>query len=224
MTRYSIPAVLALALCLATGVALLAIGPAPARAQAAGACPKTLGGQTTQLTCTCAGSGGGTVWGTDFYTDDSDLCAAAVHAGAIPASGGTVTVLAEPGLESYAGSSRNGVSTSDYGKWSRTILFDFAGTYSNVPACPATYNANGNSWAGVCRCANAGSGTVWGNAIYTADSDLCRAARHAGAIGPSGGVVRVTPWPGLDSYAGTTRNGVTTNSWGSYSYSFKVRR
>lgn len=222
MTRHSIFALVAAGLCLA-GAGLLALAHAPAEAQGAAPCPKTLGNRT-ELTCTCAGGGGGTVWGSDLYTDDSDICTAAVHAGAIPASGGTVRVIAEAGMESYSGSTRNGVTTSNYGEWSRTILFDFVGSYSNVPACPATYNANGNKWGGVCRCGAPGTGTVWGTGIYTADSNLCRAARHAGAIGPGGGVVRVTPWPGLDAYAGSTANGVSTSNWGSYSYSFKVRR
>ena len=222
MTRRSISAFLVLAVCLAAVLLLLTLSAAPAGAQAE-SCPQTLGNRT-ELTCSCSDTSSGSVWGTDFYTDDSNICKAAAHAGAIPASGGTITVRAEPGLERYSGSTRNGVTTSDYGRWSRTIMFDFAGSYQNVAACPGTYNANGTGWAGVCRCAGAGSGSVWGSGTYTADSNVCRAARHAGAIGAGGGVIRVTPWPGLSSYPGSTSNGVTTSTWGSYGASFKVTR
>jgi len=44
----------------------------------------------TPFTCVCSAQKmqEGAVWGTDTYTDDSRLCRAAVHAGAIPAAGG----------------------------------------------------------------------------------------------------------------------------------------
>ena len=40
----------------------------------------------------------GTVWGTDFYTDDSAVCPALIHAGALSASGG----VAKPAVSSCA--------------------------------------------------------------------------------------------------------------------------
>ncbi|MFP2957848.1 M57 family metalloprotease [Myxococcus sp. 1LA] len=72
----------------------------------------------TQITCTCGAVSGGAVWGTDIYTDDSNACAAAVHAGAIPSTGGTVTVTIQPGQSSYTASTRNGITTYAYGAWS----------------------------------------------------------------------------------------------------------
>lgn len=65
----------------------------------------------------------GSVWGTDVYTDDSGLCRAAVHAGAIPAAGGLVTVVRTAGRPLYSGSSRNGIQSSDYGAYSASIRF-----------------------------------------------------------------------------------------------------
>lgn len=61
----------------------------------------------------------GSVWGTDVYTDDSDLSAVAVHAGVLE-DGETGTVMVEilPGEESYTGSTRNGVESWDYPEWS----------------------------------------------------------------------------------------------------------
>jgi hypothetical protein len=58
------------------------------------------------------------VWGTDVYTDDSSVCTAGVHAGAITLEeGGTVTIEIRPGQDSYAATERNGVMTLDYGPW-----------------------------------------------------------------------------------------------------------
>ncbi len=80
-----------------------------------------------RFTFKCApnpGGAGGTVWGTDVYTDDSPICKAAVHAGLITyASGGTVIIEIRPGQQSYAGSERNGVSTSNWGGWGGSYVF-----------------------------------------------------------------------------------------------------
>jgi hypothetical protein len=58
------------------------------------------------------------VWGTDVYTDDSSVCTAAVHAGAITIEeGGTVTIEVVEAQDQYTGSERNGITTLDYGAW-----------------------------------------------------------------------------------------------------------
>lgn len=64
------------------------------------------------------------------------------------------------------------------------------------------------------------SGAVWGSGPYTADSNVCQAAGHIGAIGPNGGPVIAVAIPGQDSYPGSTSNGVQTSTWGSYDASF----
>jgi hypothetical protein len=62
------------------------------------------------------GMAGGKVWGTDVYTDDSDLAAAAVHAGVLKdGQKGVVKVTVLAGQPTYTGSTRNGVTSSDYG-------------------------------------------------------------------------------------------------------------
>ena len=65
----------------------------------------------------------GAVWGTDVYTDDSDLCRAALHAGAIGHDGGPITVARSEGRAYYVGSSRNGVASNDYGSYDASIAF-----------------------------------------------------------------------------------------------------
>jgi hypothetical protein len=58
------------------------------------------------------------IWGTDIYTDDSDIPTAAVHAGLLK-EGETaevkVTIL--EGRPQFHGSTRNGVTTTGYGPW-----------------------------------------------------------------------------------------------------------
>lgn len=64
-----------------------------------------------------------TVWGTTFYTDDSSICTAAVHRGAITLeSGGPVTYEIAPAQDSYEGSTQNGITTLDYGPWGGTFV------------------------------------------------------------------------------------------------------
>jgi hypothetical protein len=64
------------------------------------------------------------IWGTDTYTSDSSVCTAAVHSGLITfAQGGNVVIENRPGLESYVGSYRNGVTSSSYPSWVRSFVF-----------------------------------------------------------------------------------------------------
>lgn len=64
------------------------------------------------------GADTGPVWGTDIYTGDSSLAAAAVHAGVV-AVGETqvvkVTVVAP--LPHYQGSTQNGINSHDFGPY-----------------------------------------------------------------------------------------------------------
>jgi hypothetical protein len=64
------------------------------------------------------GKGSGYLFGTDIYTDDSELAVAAVHAGILsPGQTGTVKVTILPGQSSYSASWRNGVKSRSWGKW-----------------------------------------------------------------------------------------------------------
>jgi len=54
----------------------------------------------------------GPLRGTDFYTDESSVCTAAVHQGVITLdAGGPVRIIIRPGLERYAGTVRNGIAS-----------------------------------------------------------------------------------------------------------------
>lgn len=76
-------------------------------------------GQTLVFRVT--GTTDGTVWGSDVYTDDSSIGAAAVHAGLLrPGETGTVMVTVQDGFPAYTASSRNGIDSSNYGEWTRS--------------------------------------------------------------------------------------------------------
>lgn len=194
-----------------------------------------LRGSGATVTCFCPASASqeGTVWGTDTYTDDSAICAAARHAGVVGSRGGSVTFTVQSGLEGFSGSVRNGITSSNYGAWDGSYSFidpTTAGVANvarpQLAQCPLTATALRGQRSGTrCHCppsATATQGTVWGVDVYTDDSNICRAALHAGAITRSGGAVLITPMAGRGSYAGSSRNGVSTTSYGSWPGSFTV--
>nr|WP_255599356.1 LCCL domain-containing protein [Hasllibacter sp. MH4015] len=89
-----------------------------------------------------------------------------------------------------------------------------------LAACPS--NALALSGTTQCACPANPSGTIWGSAVYTADSNICMAALHAGAIPITGGNITVTTSGRLESFPGSVQNGVTSNPWGAYDTSFSV--
>ena len=72
--------------------------------------------KTFSLTLT--GATNGKIWGTDIYTDDSDIATAAVHADALePGESGTVLITVMPGQDSYSASERKGITSQSFGSW-----------------------------------------------------------------------------------------------------------
>lgn len=58
------------------------------------------------------------IWGTDIYTADSSLCAAAIHTGIITnEEGGILIATLTQGQGEYIGTESNGISTFNYGIW-----------------------------------------------------------------------------------------------------------
>src|SRR5262245_21195786 len=132
-------------------------------------------------------------WGTDLYTDDSSVCTAAVHAGALKiADGGFVTIEIRPGQASYAGSTRNGVTTVDFGPWEGSFVV----VSSNSGGAPAGVKVGGGGWDATAAMHRKNTGTryvyvcpsggtfetVWGTNLYTDDSSVCTAAVQVGVI------------------------------------------
>jgi hypothetical protein len=179
-------------------------------------------GQETYA-CSCTGGEAGTVWGSGPYTGDSDVCVAARHAGVIGVDGGPVEAILHDGQDSYAGSLMNGVETRDWGAYGVSFILNPKGPMAraaDVAACTAYPSGEASV---TCSCApGAGTGSVWGSGPYTADSDICGAAIHAGVIGDGGGVVTALGLGGLEAYRGSERAGVATRDWGSYGESFVI--
>ena len=86
----------------------------------------SLRGRTgTSFVVQVVGSAAGSVWGTDVYTDDSSIAAAAVHAGLLkPGELGFLRVTIAAGRDSYTGSERNGIKCQAYGKFDGTFRID----------------------------------------------------------------------------------------------------
>lgn len=167
------------------------------------------------------------VTGTDIYTVDSSVCMAALHAGVITLEGGgRVAIVMRAGADSFAGTTRNGVTSLSWGESDRG--FEVIGLAEAPPPPTGPWAAHamdhrgafGEMFAYECP-ANGTSGPIWGSAIYTDDSSVCTAAVHMGLITfESGGTVRIVMRPGLSSYASTSLNGVTSEAWDAWQGSF----
>jgi len=76
------------------------------------------------------GRTGGSIWGSETYTDDTDIGTAAVHAGLLkPGQTGVLQVTILPGMQSYAASTRNGVTSSPYAAWTGSYQMRVVTTY-----------------------------------------------------------------------------------------------
>ena len=195
-------------------------------------------GQRFTFSCPAGGPVSTRVWGTDLYTDDSSICTAAVHAGAITvARGGTVTIEIRPAAQTYRGTRRNDVASKDYGSYGGSFVIVSAGGPTTSSAATELPLEGGDPWVRTAQsvrgrnsqrftfsCPPKGSGgyaVVWGSDLYTDDSAICVAAVHAGVInGANGGRVTIEIRPGSSSYQGTARNGVTTRNYGGWGGSF----
>jgi hypothetical protein len=91
------------------------ITPAPPAAEPG---VQALAGPNSSIEVDIVGSTQGTVWGTDIYTNDSSVAAAAVHAGILhDGEAGRVRITMLPGQTSYPGSARNGVTSESWRTW-----------------------------------------------------------------------------------------------------------
>ncbi len=173
--------------------------------------------------CTCTPDAAvGSVWGSGPYTADSNFCTAAYHAGVIGLDGGSVLAFETGPQDVFFGSESNGVVSGDWGAYPNSFIFD-----SPVPAAAAgdvkicgPLPDDAQVYQCGCDPISTESGKVWGSWPYTADSNICRAALHAGMIGPDGGIVLVVRTEGQSSYQGSEANFVQTESWGAYGSSF----
>jgi outer membrane protein OmpA-like peptidoglycan-associated protein/protein tyrosine phosphatase (PTP) superfamily phosphohydrolase (DUF442 family) len=182
------------------------------------------------LTCGCdaASVRQGSVYGANPYPSVSSLCRAALHAGAIGAEGGQIVVQPKKAAF-YPAVTRNGVEARSWGAdkgfsvsakadgRSGSPVFDAANRAGlTLDICPTDYgNFPEDAPTLTCGCgaASVRQGSVYGANPYPSVSSLCRAALHAGAIGPEGGQIVVQPKKAA-FYPAVTRNDVAARSWG----------
>jgi hypothetical protein len=178
-------------------------------------------GTSVAITCPAGCGSGAAVWGSDVYTDDSSICTAAGHAGVVDlARGGAAILTVLAGESSYPGTTRNGVTTRNWGSWGRSFAFETRSTSpvvaASVPIGCATPAVDlGLEIGGVvtvgCPAGCTADAPVWGTDAYAGDSSVCRAAIHAGLIDAArGGLVTLTLAMGRTGYASSERNGVAS--------------
>jgi hypothetical protein len=187
------------------------------------------------VTLPVVGTVNGSVWGSDVYTDDSSLGAAAVHAGVLGVGDFAflkVTLL--PGQARYDGSPRYGVTSGSYGSFDGSFRLERAPEpwivqlpggedASRIVPMSTLRTRPGSSF--IVQVVGSASGTVWGSGAYTDDSSIGAAAVHAGLLKPGEvGFVRVTVEAGRDSYEASERNGVKTNPYGKFDGTFRLAR
>ncbi len=184
-----------------------------------------------EYTCTCApgpypdAEGPfNDVGGSGPYATASDICRAAQHAGVLGPEGGEVTAIrAVPPEGEWRGSTANGVTTDTVvalASQPGDSAFTFEGA---APAPEPLPNCGplGEAEELACFCpTGAPRADVWGSGPYTADSDICTAAFHAGVINREGGNVRVIRAPGQESYTASTAAGITSSEHGPSDASF----
>ena len=180
------------------------------------------------------GSSVGPVWGTDIYTADSTVAAAAVHAGIVnPGEKKEVTILVMNGQSSYRGSTRNGVTANSYTDYRCSYRFlrpgeAEPGAASSQQAPPLEVSGNLATFRPRMgetlpfKVTGSENGLIYGTGIYTADSTLAMAAVHAGMVKTGETtILRVTILPGQPSYKGSEAHGVASRDWQEFSLSYR---
>ncbi len=223
MTR-AVAIIAAAALSAAAAHAQTYLGLAPT--QNAGAF-RAQAGQALSFVCPASDGSKANLYGTDTYTDDSPICAAAIHAGVLEAGrAGIVTILIGDGAKSFKGSERNRIVSHDYGALGHSYSFVQDGEPGSI-SWKTVWNGIPDDFTDpiVVSCPPEGdaSRAIWGTDVYTRDSTICVAAAHTGSITPEkGGLVTVRRAPAPKEYPGTERYRVTSQRWGSSADAFTV--
>lgn len=169
------------------------------------------------------------VYGTDVYTENSQICPAAIHAGVLqPGTAGVVSIILGSGSQSFEGTERNGVTSLSYGPAGYSYTF----AADEAPATVTwrtTWNWNERQVVDVeapivVECpAGKPDGVIYGDDVYTLSSPICVAAVHAGAISAEqGGVVAVMMASASSDASGGERFGITSRRRSATAQGFRV--
>ncbi|XP_060727626.1 cysteine-rich secretory protein LCCL domain-containing 2 [Tachysurus vachellii] len=161
------------------------------------------------------------VWGTLYYDVQSSICRAAIHYGVIDNNGGLVEVARKNSFPFFVKATKNGVESFSKYKTANAFLVakveirsidcytraadicPFSNQHTTCPRvkCPASCKNQPSYWA-----------PVIGSGIYADTSSICRAALHAGVLKASGGHVDILAMDKKNSYTGSLKNGVQSES------------
>lgn len=185
-----------------------------------------------QVTIRVTGRREGSVWGDSIYTLDSDLGAAAVHAGLLQV-GETkqIKLWVVPPPPSFGEANKNGIQSRKWGSFRAAIIMRAASPSTASAGLSSRRRENlalledlavGESKT--ITITGTDRGSLWGTDTYTGDSRFEVAAVHAGvlAVGQQGEVI-VTRVPPLNRYEGSERNGVRSGEWGNYPTAYAIK-
>ena len=130
------------------------------------------------------GKTNGRIWGgqNNIYTDDSDISTAVVHAGILRAGqSGIVTIKVLAGQASYPSISRNGVNSSNYGKYDGSYQLT---TYNSSSTSSST-TSGGSGSSGSSTSTSSSSRTSSTTSYLTADKAPNTMSAYRGKNGTS---------------------------------------
>jgi hypothetical protein len=167
----------------------------------------------------------GSVYGTIVYTIDSSICLSAIHAGLKDIKMVLIKIL--PGLSSYPGTLQYGIqSTSiDGAKYSFTL--EEAPQITTIDCKTTAADNQFNGSIGMKYLVNCPQNCsklqhlVYGNEEYSADSSICQAGIHSGALNDKGGEIQFQIEPGKKIYFGKKAFGIDSKERESYVKSIK---
>jgi len=178
-----------------------------------------LGGPTgTKFICSCPSSCAeqhGTVMGTMIYSEDSNICKSAIHAGFLDQEdeGEFVLVVANGEME-YESSMQNEIQSIAYGPSAKAFVFEHL---TNIVAVSCADEGNkykfqgdvGDKWTVRCpKDCTFETQYVYGSEVYALTSSICQSAIHAGMMTDNGGDVSWIIEASQTRYPAKSRNGV----------------
>ncbi|CAA9990536.1 multidomain scavenger receptor, putative [Plasmodium knowlesi strain H] len=168
----------------------------------------------------------------NYYTPDSSICKAAIHAGVYRPKrkngdeNNSFILKIVNGLFEYKSARGHMGIVSKAERQSQLRSFSiFPENDDNILSCSSNGHLFLNLPVGEKRTIICPSGCdkmegkIWGTNVYTPSSTLCKAAIHSGALSNQGGLVDMSIGSGVDKFTGATQNGIESHSSAQHSRS-----
>ncbi|ANQ10419.1 Uncharacterized protein PCOAH_00050630 [Plasmodium coatneyi] len=161
----------------------------------------------------------------NYYTPDSSICKAAIHAGVYKPNrkngdeNNSFILRIVNGLFEYKAARGHMGIVSKAERQSQLRSFSiFPENDDNILSCSSNGNLFLNLPVGEKRTIICPSGCdkmdgkIWGTNVYTPSSILCKAAIHSGVLSNQGGLVDMSVGSAVDKFTGATQNGIESHS------------